>query len=179
MDSTGTGAHSTYDYVIVGAGVAAASAAKAIREHDADGTLAILGREPDGPYYRPDLSKTLWLDGEAQLDNGWLLDGEAGTGSQDGADVRTGASVTAIDTSAKTLTLADTSTVGYQYLRAGDGLAAAGARPARIRHRIIHFRTVEDCRVPARPALAAVLSSWAAGTSARRSPPHWRRTTCR
>lgn len=159
MDSTGTGAHSTYDYVIVGAGVAAASAAKAIREHDADGTLAILGREPDGPYYRPDLSKTLWLDGEAQLDNGWLLDGEAGTGSQDGADVRTGASVTAIDTSAKTLTLADTSTVGYEYL-----LLATGSQPRELdlpaSDRIIHFRTVEDyrhLRAQAKPGSRAVV----------------------
>ncbi|HLS32581.1 MAG TPA: FAD-dependent oxidoreductase, partial [Brevibacterium sp.] len=98
MDSTRTapGGHSTYDYVIVGAGVAAAAAAQAIREHDADGTLAILGREPDGPYYRPDLTKTLWLDGEARLDNGWLLDGGAA------ADLRTGTSVTAIDTAART-----------------------------------------------------------------------------
>ncbi len=139
MDSTGTGGHSVFDYVIVGAGVAAAAAAKAIREHDADGTLAILGREPDGPYYRPDLSKTLWLEGEAQLDDGWLLDGQAGT------ELRTGASVTAIDTTAKRLTLADASTVGYEFL-----LLATGSQPRELdlpaSDRIVHFRTVEDYR---------------------------------
>ncbi|SMY11192.1 NAD(P)/FAD-dependent oxidoreductase [Brevibacterium jeotgali] len=139
MDSTGTGAHSAFDYVIVGAGVAAASAATAIRAHDADGTLAILGREPDGPYYRPDLSKTLWLDDTAQLDDGWLLDGEAG------AELRTGASVTAIDTTAQTLTLADTSTIGYGHL-----LLATGSQPRELdlpaSDRIVYLRTVEDYR---------------------------------
>jgi choline dehydrogenase-like flavoprotein len=59
-DATGT-----YDYVIVGAGVAGASAARAIRRHDEEGTTLVLGREDDGPFYRPDLSKTLWLEDDA------------------------------------------------------------------------------------------------------------------
>ena len=45
-------AEKTYDYVIVGAGVAAASAVKGIRAEDASGTIGVLGSEPDKPVYR-------------------------------------------------------------------------------------------------------------------------------
>ena len=88
-----------YDYVIVGAGVAGASAARAIRRHDEEGTTLVIGREDDAPFYRPDLSKTLWLDEDAssgtEPTSGWLLDDEAR------ADLVTGESVTTIDTETK------------------------------------------------------------------------------
>lgn len=146
-------ARTAFDYVIVGAGIAAASAARSLRRNDPDGTIAILGREPDGPYYRPDLSKTMWVDEAAQLDSGWLLDEDAGT------ELRTGASVTAIDTEAKTLTLADTSTITYGRL-----LLATGSEPRHLElpasDRILYYRTVEDyrrLRALARPGSRAVV----------------------
>lgn len=46
-----------YDYVIVGGGLAAASAVEGIRERDADGTILMLTEESDPPYNRPPLSK--------------------------------------------------------------------------------------------------------------------------
>ena len=49
-------AEKTYDYVIVGAGVAAASAVKGIRSQDGSGTVGVFGSEPDKPVYRPVLS---------------------------------------------------------------------------------------------------------------------------
>ena len=58
----------SYDYVIVGGGVAAASAVKGIRSEDGSGTIAVLGSEPDKPVYRPDLSKDLWLKDDKTLD---------------------------------------------------------------------------------------------------------------
>ena len=62
----------SYDYVIVGGGVAAASAVKGIRSQDSSGTIAVLGSEPDPPVYRPDLSKTLWLEDDKSLDDSSL-----------------------------------------------------------------------------------------------------------
>ena len=44
-------------FVIVGAGVAAASAADTLRSSGFDGRLVMVGREADPPYYRPALSK--------------------------------------------------------------------------------------------------------------------------
>jgi 3-phenylpropionate/trans-cinnamate dioxygenase ferredoxin reductase component len=52
--------HTHYSYVIVGAGLAGASAAKAIRERDTEGTILIIGCEQHYPYHRPPLSKSLW-----------------------------------------------------------------------------------------------------------------------
>lgn len=47
----------TLEYAIVGGGVAAATAAEAIRGRDRDGSLAIFTREWAPPYQRPPLSK--------------------------------------------------------------------------------------------------------------------------
>jgi 3-phenylpropionate/trans-cinnamate dioxygenase ferredoxin reductase subunit len=46
-----------YDYVIVGAGLAAVSAVEGIRRYDQNGTILMLGEESDPPYNRPPLSK--------------------------------------------------------------------------------------------------------------------------
>src|SRR5215469_17816275 len=44
-------------FVIIGAGVAAATAADALRSSGFDGRLVMVGREADPPYNRPALSK--------------------------------------------------------------------------------------------------------------------------
>lgn len=54
-------------YVIVGAGVAGASAAGALRGQGFDGRVVLLGEERDHPYQRPPLSKEL-LRGEVAAD---------------------------------------------------------------------------------------------------------------
>lgn len=46
-----------YEYVIVGGGLAAASAVEGIREHDPDGEILMITEESEPPYNRPPLSK--------------------------------------------------------------------------------------------------------------------------
>ena len=58
-------AQQLYDYIIVGAGLAGASAIEGIRERDAQGTILLVGAEPQRPYNRPPLSKQLWTGKEA------------------------------------------------------------------------------------------------------------------
>jgi 3-phenylpropionate/trans-cinnamate dioxygenase ferredoxin reductase subunit len=58
---------SNYDHLIVGGGIAAFTAAKGIREVDADARVGILSEEPSGPYDRTALSKSLWA-GRAEED---------------------------------------------------------------------------------------------------------------
>jgi NADPH-dependent 2,4-dienoyl-CoA reductase/sulfur reductase-like enzyme len=66
-----------FDYVIVGGGLAAASAVDGIREIDEDGTIAVLSEEMDPPYHRPPLTKEYLQTAEAPRDllsvkpNGW------------------------------------------------------------------------------------------------------------
>ena len=57
-----------FDYVIVGGGLAAASAVDGIRELDEDGTIAVLSDETDPPYHRPPLSKEYLQSAEAPRD---------------------------------------------------------------------------------------------------------------
>ncbi len=49
------------DYLIVGAGLAGASAVEGIRERDPKRSIAIIGAEEHLPYDRPPLSKQLWF----------------------------------------------------------------------------------------------------------------------
>ena len=49
------------DYLIVGAGLAGASAVEGIREVDPNGSIIMLGAEDHLPYDRPPLSKKLWF----------------------------------------------------------------------------------------------------------------------
>jgi len=130
----------SYDYVIVGGGVAAASAVKGIRSEDSSGTIAVLGSEPDKPVYRPALSKDLWLKDDATLEGNSLagdLDGD------DAVDLVTDTTVTEIDPGAHVVRLADGSSVGY-----GKLLLATGAEPRRLGidpgPRVVYYRTAAD-----------------------------------
>lgn len=51
----------SYKYIIVGAGLAGASAIEGIRESDKNGSILLVGSESHLPYNRPPLSKKLWL----------------------------------------------------------------------------------------------------------------------
>ncbi len=130
----------SYDYVIVGAGVAAASAVKGIRSQDGAGRIAVLGSEPDKPVYRPVLTKDLWLKDDETLEGSSL----AGDLDEDDAvDLVTDTTVTAIDPGAHVVRLADGSTVGY-----GKLLLATGAEPRVLSvdpgPRVIYYRTAAD-----------------------------------
>jgi 3-phenylpropionate/trans-cinnamate dioxygenase ferredoxin reductase subunit len=45
------------DHLLIGGGLAAANCARWLREEGADGSVLLVGREPDPPYNRPPLSK--------------------------------------------------------------------------------------------------------------------------
>jgi 3-phenylpropionate/trans-cinnamate dioxygenase ferredoxin reductase subunit len=46
------------DHLLIGGGLAAANCARWLREEGADGSVLLVGREPDPPYNRPPLSKS-------------------------------------------------------------------------------------------------------------------------
>lgn len=130
----------SYDYVIIGAGVAAAKAVDGIRDVDDSGSILVLGAEPDPPVYRPVLSKDLWLKDDAALEDETLLDGTA-----DGVELRTDAEVTAVDPAAHTVALADGTSIDY-----GKLLLATGAEPRTLGlpagPRVLAYRTAADYR---------------------------------
>ncbi|MEU7769061.1 FAD-dependent oxidoreductase [Nocardia sp. NPDC049190] len=105
-------------FVIVGGGLAAAKLAEALRDNDFDGTVTLIGAEDRLPYERPPLSKD-HLAGKQALSEftvdpaTWYRDHHI--------DVRLGTTVTGLDTSAKTVTLPDGSTVTYDKLALATG----------------------------------------------------------
>jgi 3-phenylpropionate/trans-cinnamate dioxygenase ferredoxin reductase component len=60
----------SYQYLIIGGGMTAASAIKGIREMDQAGSIGLVGLEADPPYKRPPLSKGLWKG--KSFDSIWL-----------------------------------------------------------------------------------------------------------
>lgn len=53
------------DYLLIGGGVASAACAAELRRGDAEGSILLVGREPEPPYDRPPLSKE-YLRGESR-----------------------------------------------------------------------------------------------------------------
>jgi 3-phenylpropionate/trans-cinnamate dioxygenase ferredoxin reductase subunit len=116
----------TVDYLLIGGGLAAATAAEEIRKRDASGSILIVTSDPQPPYHRPPLSKE-YLRGEI---------GAAGTYGSGGVycqlpdwyaehhvEVMRDATATALDTRARQVRLADGRTLRYRML-----LLATGGR---------------------------------------------------
>jgi 3-phenylpropionate/trans-cinnamate dioxygenase ferredoxin reductase subunit len=107
------------DFLLIGGGVAAAKCASELRRQGAEGSILLVGREPDPPYDRPPLSKG-YLRGEAERadayvhDPGWYEDNDV--------ELLTGRSVMGLDTEARVAKLQGKEEVGF-----GKALLATGA----------------------------------------------------
>lgn len=120
----GKPAASPSSVVIVGAGAAGNAAAEMLRRLGYGGPVTMVGADPALPYDRPNLSKD-YLAGNAPEE--WIpLRGPEFYGEH-AIDVRTGITVTAIDTGKRTVTLA-----GGESLPFGALLLATGASPRRL-----------------------------------------------
>ncbi|WP_194893838.1 NAD(P)/FAD-dependent oxidoreductase [Catenulispora pinisilvae] len=107
--------------VIVGAGIAGTTAALTLRKEEYQGRITLIGAEAEAPYRRPPLSKDV-LRGTMKSER-IRLKPDAFWAEQ-AIELRTGSTVTAIDTDASTVTLADGTALGYQKL-----VLATGSRP--------------------------------------------------
>ncbi len=110
--------------VIVGASLAGAKAAEALRQEGFDGRVVLIGDEPDRPYERPPLSKG-YLRGDE--DGIKIFVHDEGFYEQQGIELRTATRVTAIDPPAKQVLLDDGERLGYHRL-----LLTTGAAPRRL-----------------------------------------------
>jgi NADPH-dependent 2,4-dienoyl-CoA reductase/sulfur reductase-like enzyme len=123
-----------YRYLIVGGGMTADAAVAGIRSIDGEGSVAVVGMEPDGPYRRPPLSKGLWKGDE--LDSVWFHPEDKG------ADVRTGRAIESIALDTKQARDDQGAVYGFDSV-----LLATGGSPRRLPFggdEINYFRTVRD-----------------------------------
>jgi 3-phenylpropionate/trans-cinnamate dioxygenase ferredoxin reductase subunit len=110
--------------VIVGAGQAGGTAAKALRGEGFDGEIVLVGDEIHRPYERPPLSKAV-LVGEATPDSTLIMRDE--TFDDLRLDFRPGTIASAIDRQAREVAFADGTSVGYDRL-----VLATGGRARRL-----------------------------------------------
>jgi 3-phenylpropionate/trans-cinnamate dioxygenase ferredoxin reductase subunit len=110
--------------VIVGAGMAGAKTAEALRKEGFDGRIVLIGSEPELPYERPPLSKD-YLRGESPREKARIL--PDGFYAEHDIDLRTGSTAEQIDTATSTAILADGDRLPYDRL-----LLAPGATPRRL-----------------------------------------------
>lgn len=124
----------SYDYLLVGGGMAADAAARGIREVDSGGSIGLFSAETHAPYNRPPLSKGLWQDqtpDEIMRDTGDL-----------GVHMHLGTRIETVDAAAQTVTDDQGRTWHY-----GKLLLATGGSPRRLTgpdEGVIYYRTLAD-----------------------------------
>ncbi|HEX8101823.1 MAG TPA: FAD-dependent oxidoreductase [Solirubrobacteraceae bacterium] len=113
------------DFLLVGGGAASAACAEALRAGGADGSILLVGREPDPPYERPPASKG-YLRGESARADALLHPPEFW--AEQGIELLTRTSAMKLDPAAREVRLSTKETVGY-----GAALVATGANVRRLR----------------------------------------------
>ncbi|HEX7820707.1 MAG TPA: FAD/NAD(P)-binding oxidoreductase [Sphingobium sp.] len=112
---------SHFDVLIVGAGHAGAQAAIMLRQLKFEGTIGMIGDEPEPPYERPPLSKD-YMSGEKEFER--ILIRPAAFWGERNVEMLLGQRVTAVDPQAHSVSTTDGTTHGY-----GKLIWAAGGTP--------------------------------------------------
>ncbi len=112
------------DYLLIGGGLAAGNCARWLRKSGADGSILMVGREPDLPYDRPPLSKG-YLRGTETRESA-LFQG-ADWYAEQGIEALTRTSAMKLDLGQRTVKLSNKEEVGF-----GQALLATGANVRRL-----------------------------------------------
>jgi 3-phenylpropionate/trans-cinnamate dioxygenase ferredoxin reductase subunit len=129
------------DIVIIGGGIAAANAARELRDRGHENGLVVLAAEPHLPYERPPLSKGILL-GDATPESTHVMEQDWYDANE--VDLRTGTEATSIDLDRRQVH-AGAESVPYDRL-----LLATGATPRRLPDLedagvpVTYLRTVDD-----------------------------------
>ena len=138
-----TNQNTTYEYVILGSGIAGMSAAEAIRQQDKEAEILMISDEKELCFNRPMLINEFALDGSGAA----LFERMQNWPSEIGIQTRLGVTVKSIDKDAKALHLADGSSLHY-----GKLICTPGARvsippiPGADKPHVYTVRTRADMR---------------------------------
>jgi NAD(P)H-nitrite reductase large subunit len=129
-------------YLLVGGGLAASSAAEAIRALDRGGALLLVGQEVNRPYHRPPLSKE-FLRRDKERAELWVK--PLGWYEENDVVLRTGHRVAHLDCERRAVTLSSGEEISFDRLLLATG---AAPRPMKIPGadlpNIFYLRTIED-----------------------------------
>jgi 3-phenylpropionate/trans-cinnamate dioxygenase ferredoxin reductase subunit len=112
------------EYLLIGGGLASGNCAAQLRRAGADGSILLVGREPDLPYDRPPLSKG-YLQGKESRGDALMKD--AGFYEEQNIAVLTRTSAMKLDLQARTVKLSNKQEIGF-----GQALLATGANVRRL-----------------------------------------------
>lgn len=135
-------AESSYKYIIVGGGLAGASAVEGIREKDKSGSILLVGAEDALPYNRPPLTKGLWFGDEKVSD---IFVHDEAFYTENGVEVLRSSRVDRMDPAARSVTLDAGASYSYERL-----LLATGGAPRHLSitggdaEGIFYYRTLTD-----------------------------------
>jgi 3-phenylpropionate/trans-cinnamate dioxygenase ferredoxin reductase subunit len=107
------------DFLLVGGGMAGASCASELRKRGADGSILLVGREPEPPYERPPLSKE-YLRGDAERAEAYV--NQPSWYEENDVELQIGKNVMSIDAAAKTAKIQGGEEVAF-----GQALLATGS----------------------------------------------------
>ena len=107
------------DFLLIGGGMASAHCAAELRKRGAEGSILLVGREPEPPYERPPLSKE-YLRGDAAREDARVNPAE--WYEENGVELLTARNVMSVDTEARTAALQGGEEVAF-----GKALLATGA----------------------------------------------------
>ncbi len=128
--------HRHVDHLLIGGGIAAATAAHALRDEGADGSIMLVSRELDLPYHRPPATKE-YLRGEASKEE--VLLGTPASYADADIDLLSRTSVVDLDLARRTARLSTKEEITYD-----QALIATGAMVRRLQvegaqHDGIHY----------------------------------------
>jgi 3-phenylpropionate/trans-cinnamate dioxygenase ferredoxin reductase subunit len=86
------------DFLLIGGGMAGANCAAELRREGVEGSIVLVGREPEPPYERPPLSKE-YMRGEAERSDAYVNGPD--WYAENGVDLLTGTNVMALDAGAR------------------------------------------------------------------------------
>jgi 3-phenylpropionate/trans-cinnamate dioxygenase ferredoxin reductase subunit len=112
------------DFLLIGGGLAAGNCARWLRKSGADGSILLVGREPDLPYDRPPLSKGYLQGSQSRPD---ALFQDADWYRQQQIEVLTRTSAMKLNLDQRTVMLSTKQEVGF-----GQALVATGANVRRL-----------------------------------------------
>jgi len=146
------------DFLLIGGGMASAHCAAELRRRGAEGSILLVGREPEPPYERPPISKE-YLRGDAERAEAYV--NEPSWYEENGVELLTGKNVLGLDVEARTAKVQGGEEVAFGKALLGTGamvniLRVEGAENEGI-HYLRAFGNADAIRADAEAAEHVVL----------------------
>jgi 3-phenylpropionate/trans-cinnamate dioxygenase ferredoxin reductase subunit len=124
------------DFLLIGGGMASAHCAAELRRRGAEGSILLVGREPEPPYERPPISKE-YMRGEAERADAYV--NPASWYEENDVELLTGRNVMSLDPEARTAKIQGGGEVGFDKALFGTGAMVNILRVEGAENEGIHY----------------------------------------